>query len=47
MLKYLRSSGKNVALLLNFGLPSLEYRRFVRGYESSQQSMDETSPAAE
>ena len=47
MLKYLRSSGKNVALLLNFGLPSLEYRRFVRGYESSEESIGETSPVAE
>ena len=47
MLKYLRSSGKNVALLLNFDLPSLEYRRFVRGYESSEQSIGETSPVAE
>jgi GxxExxY protein len=29
MLRYLRSSQKELALLLNFGLPSLEYRRFV------------------
>jgi GxxExxY protein len=31
MLKYLRSSGFKVALLFNFGLVSLEHRRFVMG----------------
>jgi GxxExxY protein len=31
MLKYLRSSGLTVALLFNFGLPSLEHRRWVLG----------------
>ena len=31
MLKYLRSSGLKVGLLFNFGLPSLEHRRFVLG----------------
>ena len=31
MLTYLRSSGFKVGLLLNFGLPSLEQRRWVMG----------------
>ena len=34
MLRYLRSSRKKLALLLNFGLPSLEYRRFVLNEDS-------------
>jgi GxxExxY protein len=31
MLRYLRSSSLTVGLLLNFGLPSLEHRRWVMG----------------
>ncbi len=38
MLKYLRASGLKVALLLNFGLASLEYRRFVMGDWTSNQA---------
>jgi GxxExxY protein len=29
IINYLKSSGRKVALLINFGAPSLEYRRFV------------------
>ena len=39
MLRYLRSSGFKLALLLNFGLPSLEYRRFVMA-DSSHPHID-------
>ncbi len=38
MLKYLRASGLKVALLLNFGLASLEYRRYVMGDWTSNQA---------
>ncbi|MGD0456385.1 MAG: GxxExxY protein [Terriglobia bacterium] len=30
MVKYLKAAGFEVGLLLNFGAPSLEYKRFVR-----------------
>ena len=42
MLKYLRSSGKALGLLLNFGLPSLEYRRFVMDAHSQSLSDDDS-----
>ena len=38
MLKYLRASGLKVALLLNFGLASLEYRRFVMGEVTNERA---------
>lgn len=39
VLNYLKASGLRVALLLNFGAPSLQQKRFVSGPEPSVQSM--------
>ncbi|MFW6336009.1 MAG: GxxExxY protein [Phycisphaeraceae bacterium] len=35
IIHYLQATRMNVGLLLNFGTPSLEYRRFVRSTESA------------
>jgi GxxExxY protein len=35
IINYLKATGFQRALLLNFGAPRLEYRRIVRGYQSA------------
>ena len=38
MINYLKATGMNVGLLLNFGLKTLEFKRFVYSPESMDQS---------
>ncbi len=42
LLNYLKATGFEVGLLLNFGSPSLQYRRFVHSAESAE-SVDSSS----
>ncbi len=41
VINYLKVSGLNRALLINFGAPRLQYKRFVFNLRSSAQSADE------
>ncbi len=36
ILNYLKASGREIGLLLNFGAPSLDYKRFIWTVQSSQ-----------
>jgi GxxExxY protein len=36
ILNYLKASGREIGLLLNFGAPSLDYKRFIWTAQSSQ-----------
>jgi len=40
LINYLKASGKNIGLLLNFGASSLEYKRFVHNLRESAKSVD-------
>lgn len=40
-LNYLKATGKSVAMLLNFGVPKVEYRRFDNRFEKSGINRDE------
>ena len=42
VLNYLKATGLQRSLLVNFGAPSLEYKRLVRNLRSSAQSADPT-----
>ena len=44
-LNYLAATGMEVALLLNFGRPSLEYKRLIRSSSSAKSAKSAASPA--
>jgi GxxExxY protein len=46
IIHYLKATGLQRGLLLNFGAPSLQYKRFVLNRRSSAQSADKPSPDA-
>lgn len=47
VLNYLKATGHGVALLLNFGAPSLEWKRFVPSHQWSIQSDCSSTKSAE
>ena len=42
VINYLKATGKNRALILNFGAPSLQHKRLVHNLRESAQSADKT-----
>jgi GxxExxY protein len=44
VINYLKAARRNRALLLNFGAPSLEYKRLVLNLRESAKSADNSSP---
>jgi GxxExxY protein len=47
VLNYLKATGLQRSLLINFGAPSLEYKRLVRNLRQSAKSADPTSADSE